>query len=1055
MNISEPFIRRPIATALLMAALLVGGMIGYSLLPVAALPTVDFPTISVSATLPGASPEIMASSVAQPLERQFATLPGVNQITSSNVQGTTSITLQFDLSRNIDGAASDVQAAINQASGVLPKNLPNPPTYRKVNPADQPILILGLTSDVMTLHELDQYADLNLAQRISMLSGIGQVVIFGQQKYAPTIQVNPTALAARGLGIDDVATAVANSTVELPLGTLQGQQQAYQIGANSQLVQPSALGQVIVAYRNGAPVRVNDIGRVVDGSDVPLQLDWINNHIGEMIGIWRQPGSNTLQLVQQVKAMLPQLQAGIPPSIELSIVSDRSLSISASFTDVQRTLGFTIVLVILVIFIFLRSFWATVIPSLTVPLSLIGTFAVLYIGGYSLDNLSLMALTLAVGLVVDDAIVMLENIFRYLEQGDDRLTAALKGAGEIGFTIVSITVSLIAVFIPILFMGGIIGRLFREFGVTVSVALILSAVIALTLTPTLAALVLTDPHAARRGRLYQWSERVWERVLHGYERTLRGALRFRLLLMMLNLALIAATFWMLMVIPKGFFPSEDTGMIFGFTQASPDTSFMGMADAQQRAAVVVMQDPDVLSFGSAIGGNGSSGLNTGRMFISLKPWNERKSSQTEIIQRLRPKLSQVPGITTFLQPVETIRMGGRLSRTQYQYTLQDTNMQELYEWAPKLEAKLKTVSGLQDVASDLQQSSPQLSIQINRDIASRLGVNPNLIESTLYSAFGQRFVTQIYAALNTYHVVLEVMPAYQEDLSALSRIYVHGSGAQLIPVSQFAQLVPQVTTLSVNHQGQFPAVTLSFNLVPGTSLGEAVDRINQAAQEIALPRTVERSFQGTAQAFQSSLSTQPFLIMTAIFAVYVVLGILYESFIHPITILMSLPPASVGALAFLWLFGFDLSVIAIIGLLMLIGIVKKNAIMMIDFALERRRHENKPAEEAIYEAAVLRFRPIMMTTMAAIFGIMPIAIGIGAGSELRQPLGVAVVGGLVVSQLLTLYTIPVTYLYMERFSDWIRGFSRKRRHDTIPRDRAVVVANRFPPPSRIYPHAAE
>ena len=1055
MNISEPFIRRPIATALLMAALLVGGMIGYSLLPVAALPTVDFPTISVSATLPGASPEIMASSVAQPLERQFATLPGVNQITSSNVQGTTSITLQFDLSRNIDGAASDVQAAINQASGVLPKNLPNPPTYRKVNPADQPILILGLTSDVMTLHELDQYADLNLAQRISMLSGIGQVVIFGQQKYAPTIQVNPTALAARGLGIDDVATAVANSTVELPLGTLQGQQQAYQIGANSQLVQPSALGQVIVAYRNGAPVRVNDIGRVVDGSDVPLQLDWINNHIGEMIGIWRQPGSNTLQLVQQVKAMLPQLQAGIPPSIELSIVSDRSLSISASFTDVQRTLGFTIVLVILVIFIFLRSFWATVIPSLTVPLSLIGTFAVLYIGGYSLDNLSLMALTLAVGLVVDDAIVMLENIFRYLEQGDDRLTAALKGAGEIGFTIVSITVSLIAVFIPILFMGGIIGRLFREFGVTVSVALILSAVIALTLTPTLAALVLTDPHAARRGRLYQWSERVWERVLHGYERTLRGALRLRLLLMMLNLALIAATFWMLMVIPKGFFPSEDTGMIFGFTQASPDTSFMGMADVQQRAAAIVLQDPDVLSFGSAIGGNGSSGLNTGRMFISLKPWNERKSSQTEIIQRLRPKLSQVPGITTFLQPVETIRMGGRLSRTQYQYTLQDTNMQELYEWAPKLEAKLKTVSGLQDVASDLQQSSPQLSIQINRDVASRLGVNPNLIESTLYSAFGQRFVTQIYAALNTYHVVLEVMPAYQEDLSALSRIYVHGSGGQLIPVSQFAQLVPQVTTLSVNHQGQFPAVTLSFNLVPGTSLGEAVDRINQAAQEIALPRTVERSFQGTAQAFQSSLSTQPFLIMTAIFAVYVVLGILYESFIHPITILMSLPPASVGALAFLWLFGFDLSVIAIIGLLMLIGIVKKNAIMMIDFALERRRHENKPAEEAIYEAAVLRFRPIMMTTMAAIFGIMPIAIGIGAGSELRQPLGVAVVGGLVVSQLLTLYTIPVTYLYMERFSEWIGGFSRKRRHDTIPRDRAVVVANRFPPPSRIYPHAAE
>ncbi|MBV9014130.1 MAG: efflux RND transporter permease subunit, partial [Alphaproteobacteria bacterium] len=713
------------------------------------------------------------------------------------------------------------------------------------------------------------------------------------------------------------------------------------------------------------------------------------------------------------------------------------------------------VLVILVIFLFLRSFWATVIPSLTVPLALVGTFAVLYVGGYSLDNLSLMALTLAVGLVVDDAIVMLENIFRYLEQGDDRLTAALKGAGEIGFTIVSITISLIAVFIPILFMGGIIGRLFREFGIAVSAALILSAIIALTLSPSLAALVLTNPHTARHGRLYQWSERVWERILHTYERTLRGALRIRLLLMLVNLALIVVTGWMIMAIPKGFFPTEDTGMIFGFTQASPDTSYMGMADAQQRAAAVVMQDPDVDSMGSAIGGAGSSGLNTGRMFISLKPWGKRKASETEVIQRLRPKLAQVPGITTFLQPVETIRVGGRLSRTQYQYTLQDANMEELYQWAPKVEAKLKTVAGLQDVASDLQQSSPQLMIQIDRDMATRLGVNPNLMESTLYGAFGQRYVTQIYATLNTYHVVLEVAPAYQEDVSALSRIYVHGSGGQLIPVSQFAQLVPQVTTLSVNHQGQFPAVTLSFNLAPGTSLGDAVNRITEATQEIGLPRTVETSFQGTAQAFQSSLSTQPFLIMTAIFAVYVVLGILYESFIHPITILMSLPPASVGALAFLWLFGFDLSVIAIIGLLMLIGIVKKNAIMMIDFALERRRNEHKSAEEAIYEAAVLRFRPIMMTTMSAIFGIMPIAIGIGAGSELRQPLGVAVVGGLIVSQVLTLYTIPVTYIYMERFSEWLSRFGRKRRPGEIPHDHSVVVANRFPPPAPRYRDAAE
>src|SRR5215469_10103628 len=667
MSISEPFIRRPIATALLMAALLVGGIIGYSLLPVAALPTVDFPTLQVSASLPGASPEIMASSVAQPLERQFANLPAVNQITSTSIQGTTVISLQFDLSRSIDGAASDVQSAINAAGGQLPKNLPSPPTYKKVNPADHPVLILGLTSDVMTLHELDQSADLNIAQRISMLPDVGQMVIFGEQKYAPTVQVNPGALASRELGFDDVANAISSNTVQLPIGTLQGRQQAYQIGANSQLLQVNQLAQVIVAYRNGQPVRIGDIGRVVDGSDVPQQLDWVNNHIGEMIGIWRQPGSNTLQLVNRIKSMLPNLQAGIPPSVKLTMVSDRSLSISASFADVKKTLGFTIVLVVIVIFVFLRSLWATVIPSVTVPLSLVGSFAVLYLGGYSLDNLSLMALTLAVGLVVDDAVVMLENIFRYLEEGDDALTAALKGSAEIGFTIVSITVSLIAVFIPILFMGGIIGRLFREFGVTVSVALILSAVIALTLTPTLAALVLKDPRETRHGRLYQWSERVWQRVLHGYERTLRGALRIRPLLMLVNLALIVVTGWLIMAIPKGFFPSEDTGMIFGFTQASPDTSYMGMADAQQRAAAIVMQDPDVASMGSAIGGTDSSGLNTGRMFISLKPWNERKASQAEVIQRLRPKLAQVPGITTFLQPVETIRIGGRLSRTQYQY----------------------------------------------------------------------------------------------------------------------------------------------------------------------------------------------------------------------------------------------------------------------------------------------------------------------------------------------------------------------------------------------------
>jgi hydrophobe/amphiphile efflux-1 (HAE1) family protein len=925
--------------------------------------------------------------------------------------------------------------------------LPNPPTYKKVNPADQPVLILGLTSDVMPLHQLDQYADLNIAQRISMLPDVGQVVIFGEQKYAPTVQVNPTALAARAISMDDVATAIANNTVELPIGTLQGTQQAYQIGANSQLLTTDALSRVIIAYHNGAPVRVSDIGRVVDGSDVPLQLDWVNNHIGEMIGIWRQPGSNTLQLVSRIKAMLPKLQAGIPPSVKLTMVSDRSLSIAASFKDVKLTLCFTVALVVLVIFAFLRSFWATMIPSITVPLSLIGTFSVLYLCGYSLDNLSLMALTLAVGLVVDDAVVMLENIFRYLEQGEDALSAALKGSGEIGFTIVSITVSLIAVFIPLLFMSGVIGRLFREFAVTVSVAIILSAVIALTLSPMMAALFLRDPKSAKHGRLYQLSETAFERLLEGYERLLKRVIRLRLWVMLFNLALIALTAWLIVAIPKGFFPDEDTGMVFGFTEASPDVSFMGMADLQQRAAAVILKDPDVATVGSAIGGGASSGLNTGRLFISLKPASERKATEAAIIQRLRPKLAQVPGITTFLQPFQSISIGGRLSRTQYQYTLQDIDMAELDRWAPKVEAKLKTLPGLQDVASDLEQTSPQLTIRIDRDLAARLGVNPSAIESTLYGAFGQRYVTQIYAPLNTYHVVMEVAPEYQEDVSALSRLYVRGTGSQLIPISQFAQMVPATTTVAVNHQGQFPAVTLSFNLAPGASLGNAVDAISKATHEIGLPKTVDTSFQGTAQAFQSSLSTQPLLILAAIFAVYVVLGILYESFIHPITILMSLPPASVGALLFLWLLGFDLSVIAIIGLIMLIGIVKKNAIMMIDFALERRRHEHKSAEEAIYEAAVLRFRPIMMTTMAAILGTLPIAIGIGAGAELRQPLGVAVVGGLVISQALTLFTIPVTYLYMERFAEWLGGSRRTR----VAHDHALVRANRYPPLAVVYP----
>jgi hydrophobe/amphiphile efflux-1 (HAE1) family protein len=1017
MNISATFIERPIATTLLMTALLVGGIIGYNLLPVAALPTVDFPTISVSASLSGADPETMASSVAQPLERQFADLPGVNQITSTSVLGSTSITLQFDLSRNIDGAAGDVQQAINAAQGYLPKNLPVPPTYKKVNPADQPILILGLTSDSMPLTQLDQYADLNLAQRISTLTGVGQVSIFGEQKFAPTIMVNPLALAARGIGLDEVAAAITGNTANLPVGTLQGPQQSYQIGANGQLFSPQAIAKSVVVYRNGAPVRVGDIAKVTGGVESPLQAAWVAGQRGEMIGIWRQPGANTIELVDQIRAQLPQLQAAIPPAVKLSIVSDRSTSIRQSFSDVKLTLIGTIILVIVMIFIFLRNLWATLIPAITVPLSLLGTFAVMYMLGYSLDNLSLMAVTLAVGLVVDDAIVMLENIFRHMEEGKNRRQASLDGSAEIGFTIVSITVSLIAVFIPLLFMGGIVGRLFREFGVTVTVAVVLSALIALTLSPMMAALVLKNSKEIEHNRIYLASERGFEAIVRGYERILKISLGHQPFVMLLNIALIGVAAWLFIVMPKGFFPQEDTGLIFAFTQADQDISFQGMAERQEAAAKVVLGDPAVDTFGSLIGGGSSSGINTGRMFIVLKPLNRRDVTADQFIDRLRPKLAAVPGVSTFLQSIQNIQVGGRLARTQYQYTLQDTNLDELDQWAPKMLAKLKSLHGLQDVASDQQTGSPQLMIDIDRDAASRLGVNITTIEQTLYDAFGQPFVTQLYAPLNTYHVVLEVAPQYQQDVSALSRLYVRGT-AGMIPISQFAALKPTPGTISVNHQGQFPAVTLSFNLSPDVSLGNAVESIQRAENEIGKPATLETTFQGTASEFQKSLSTQPLLIAAALFAVYIVLGVLYESFIHPLTILLSLPSATVGALLSLKLFNFDLTMMAIIGLIMLIGIVKKNAIMMIDFALARERGGGRTAEESIYEAAVLRFRPIMMTTTAALFGTLPIAVGIGAGADLRQPLGVAVVGGLIVSQALTLFTTPVTYLYMDRFSEF-------------------------------------
>ena len=1053
MNISHPFIARPIATALLMLALLASGVGAYTLLPIAAIPRVDFPTISVTATLPGAQPDVMAAAVAQPLERQFAVLPGVSQITSTSALGTTSITLQFALDRNIDGAAGDVQSAINAASGYLPTGMPSPPTFRKVNPADQPVIVLGMKSDVLTLTELDNYADVNIAQRLSMLPGVAQVNIGGEQKFAPTVQLNPMRMAGLGIGFDDVTTALSNNTLEQPLGTLQGPAQAYQLNANGQLFEPDQLNNIVVAYRNGSPIRISQIGDVIVGAENPLIASWVNHDRGLIISVQRQPDSNTIEVVDAIKKLLPTLQASIPPSVQFFMISDRSQTIRESVSDVKFTLLLTIGLVVLVVFAFLRKFWATVIPSITVPLSLIGTFGVMYVCGYSLDNLSLMGLTLAVGLVVDDAIVMIENIVRYIEEGESPMQAALKGSAEVGFTIISITISLIAVFIPLLFMTGIVGRLFREFSVVVAVAIVLSAMISLTLTPMMCALVLKSDEGREPNALFRWSERVLEGMVSTYKHLLTIVLRFRAIAALLVIGLLAVTVVLFITIPKGFFPNEDTGLLFAFSEAGQDVSFAGMYELQQKAADVILADPAIDSLGSFIGAGGSSAVaNTGRMYISLKARDKRDVGVQQIIARLRPKLAQIPGITTYLQAVQSIQIGGRLSRTQYQYTLQDVDPSELAVWGPKLQEKLKTIPGVLDVATDEQSATPQLMLSINRDKAARLGVNPRSIESAIYNAYGRRFVTELYGPLNTYRILVEVQPQYQQDPSALGRLFVHSATGQQVYLSEFTEITTTNAPLSVNHQGQFPAITLSFNLQPGTSLGDAVSRIQQLEQEIGKPASVQTSFQGTAQAFQASLSTTPILIAVAIFAVYVILGILYESLIHPFTILLSLPPAGVGALLTLDLFGFDLSVIAIIGLIMLIGIVKKNAIMMIDFAIERRRH-GESAEEAIFHAAVLRFRPIMMTSLAAILGTLPIAMGVGAGSELRQPLGVAVVGGLVVSQLLTLFTTPVTYLYMEGFSEWL-GRLRKGRSTREP-GRELIPAGHHPVPAVVSSQPAE
>ncbi|HEY3920294.1 MAG TPA: multidrug efflux RND transporter permease subunit [Stellaceae bacterium] len=1017
MTISEPFIRRPIATSLLMLGILIFGLVAYTLLPVAALPSVDFPTITVTAQLPGASPETMASSVATPLEQQFAAITGLSQMTSTSGLGATSITLQFDLDRNIDGAAQDVQTAINAAGGLLPKDLPNPPTYKKVNPADRAILIYTVSSDTLPMNKVDDYAYTILAQRISTVEGVSQVNIGGEQKYAVRVQVDPDALASRGIALEDVRTAIANASVNNPKGNLENAHQAVTLDTNDQLFTAKPYEDVIVAYRNGAPVRVKDVGRAIDSVENDRVGAWFNGKRAELLLVERAPGANTVETVNRIKALMDQLRPSIPPAVKIDLMSDRTVTIRASVSDVRFTLLITMCLVVMVIFVFLRKLWATVIPSIAVPLSIIGTFAVMYACGYSLDNLSLMGLTIAVGFVVDDAIVMIENIVRYIEAGDSPFDAAIKGAGQIGFTIISITCSLIAVFIPLIFMGGIIGRLFREFAMTVAIAVVISAFISLTLTPVMCSLFLKHEEPHKRGRLNQWAEDVFDGMIRSYDRGLTWVLRHQFVTLLPTLALIVVTGILYVYIPKGFFPQQDTGFIFGEADAREDTSFASMANLMQQLIDKIKQDPAVESvtgFAGATGGNASE--STGRMNIQLKPFDERDVSAEQVIARLRPVVAQVPGVKFFMQVAQDINVGGRLSRTQYQYTLTDTDSDELNSWAPKVEQAMAKLSGLQDVASDQQIAAPHVDIEIDRDAAARLGISPNAVDQTLYDAFGERVIGDIFTPTNQYWMILEVEPQFAADPTVLQKLDVIGSNGARVPLATFAHFVNKVEALSVNHQGQFPAVTLSFNLAAGTSLGEAVDRINQMRMKLRAPATLQGTFQGTAQAFQQSLSSTPLLVAAAILVVYIVLGVLYESYIHPVTILSALPSAGVGALIWLLLFRYDLSVIAIVGVVLLIGIVKKNAIMMIDFALEAEREHGKSAVEAIHEACLLRFRPIMMTTMSALFAGLPLALGSGAGSELRRPMGVAIVGGLLVSQSLTLFTTPVIYLYLDRLN---------------------------------------
>jgi multidrug efflux pump len=1025
-NFSAPFIRRPVATSLISLAILLAGAVAFTLLPTAPLPQVDFPTISVYANLPGASPETMASAVATPLERQFGHIASVSQMVSTSQLGNTNITLQFDLNRNIDAAARDVQAAINAARGQLPTDLPGQPGYWKVNPADSPIMLLAMTSNNITLPEIYDAADSVIAQKLRQMSGIGEIFVGGGARPAVRVQVNPGQINNYGISLENVRSVLSAANSNRPKGQLSDSERAWGVTDSDQLLKANEYRPLIVTWHNGSPVRLSDVANVTDSLEDVHNAGFINGGPGIVLVIFRQPGANMIETVDRVKAMMPRLQASINPSIHLSVIIDRTTTIRASIHEVEITLIISVILVILVVFVFLRNYWATLIPSVAVPLSLVGTFGVMYLCGYSLDNLSLMALTVSTGFVVDDAIVVIENITRHLEAGMKPFAAAMKGAREIGFTVVSMSTSLVAVFIPILLMGGIVGRLFREFAITLSVAVGISLLVSLTTTPMMCALFLrrdTEHH----GRLYHFAEAAFDRLLRSYDVGLRWVLRHQFLMLCVTILTMFVSAGLYIYTPKGFFPQQDVGRIMGFIQADQDVSFDTMREKVRTLTEIVRQDPAIDTLTAFTGGGG--GNNSGRFFAQLKPLNQRKISADKVIERLRPKLEAIPGASLFLQAVQDINVGGRFAGAQYQYTLQADRISDLVEWAPRLKERMSKIPDLRDVNTDQQLNGLQASLVIDRDTAGRLGVSISEIDNTLNDAFGQRQVSNIYKGINQYHVVLEVLPQYQRDPQTLSNIYAASRTGKLVPVSAFAHFDPGNTALTVNHQGIFPAITLSFNLAPGGSLGPAVEQIEAVKRDLNMPPTVHGTFQGTAQAFQDSLSSEPLLILSALAAVYIVLGILYESYIHPITILSTLPSAGVGALLAIRLINADLSIIALIGIILLIGLVKKNAILMIDFAVQTERQEGKSSVEAIYQACLLRFRPIMMTTMAALLGALPLALGTGMGSELRRPLGITIVGGLIFSQMLTLFTTPVVYLYMDRLQTWMQ---RSRAHASTP-----------------------